>query len=203
MTDELVDVVIPAHNEEATVADVVSAARAAQCVRRVIVVSDASTDATARRARAAGAEVLEISVRNKGTAMAAGLFAIRSPRVGFLDADLTGLSPLHIEALCAIPEAMVIGRREDCLRLETMPPVGGERVMPIAVARRAELPGAGWGAEIRLHYTAERMGVPIVEIPLAEVTHEPRGRGGDMQWMREIYGAMRDEWDARASRTPR
>ena len=54
----LVGVGIPARNEAATVAEVVRAARATLPKARVVVVDDASTDATARLAAEAGAEVV-------------------------------------------------------------------------------------------------------------------------------------------------
>jgi glycosyltransferase involved in cell wall biosynthesis len=52
------DVVIPAYNEARTVAAVVEACRASGAFQRVIVVDDGSSDDTAARARAAGAEVI-------------------------------------------------------------------------------------------------------------------------------------------------
>ena len=54
--------VIPAHNEAATVADVIRAVREA-IHGDVLVVSDASDDDTAQLARAAGAKVLELPCR--------------------------------------------------------------------------------------------------------------------------------------------
>jgi glycosyltransferase involved in cell wall biosynthesis len=59
MTNEHL-VIIPAYNEVATVADVVGSvkARAPHC--DVLVISDGSTDDTAGRARAAGADVIEL-----------------------------------------------------------------------------------------------------------------------------------------------
>ena len=55
-----VAVVIPARDEEPTIAAVVAGARAALPGARVIVVDDASSDATGPAARAAGAEVLAL-----------------------------------------------------------------------------------------------------------------------------------------------
>jgi glycosyltransferase involved in cell wall biosynthesis len=52
--------VIPAYNESATVAGVVARVRADAPDFDVLVVNDGSTDATAERARAAGADVLEM-----------------------------------------------------------------------------------------------------------------------------------------------
>ncbi|WP_218221197.1 glycosyltransferase [Nesterenkonia sp. Act20] len=69
-------VVIPAHDEAATVLAAVTAVRAAAdhagALVHLIVVADACSDATAALAREAGAEVLEIDAHNVGAARAAG-----------------------------------------------------------------------------------------------------------------------------------
>ncbi|QIS09378.1 glycosyltransferase family 2 protein [Nocardia arthritidis] len=84
--------VIPAHNEESTVATIVGQARAA--VRegdRIVVVDSASTDATAERAAAAGAEVIRGPI-GKGAAMAAAVSTVQTDWVCFLDADVVSSS---------------------------------------------------------------------------------------------------------------
>ncbi|MFI5688562.1 glycosyltransferase family 2 protein [Streptomyces sp. NPDC051636] len=79
---------IPAHNEEATVATIVGQAlEAARPGDRVLVVDSASTDGTARRAREAGAEVLSGPL-GKGAAMQLAVSAVDSEWTCFLDADL-------------------------------------------------------------------------------------------------------------------
>ncbi|MGW5475520.1 glycosyltransferase family 2 protein [Streptomyces sp. NPDC004008] len=81
--------VIPAHNEEATVATIVGQAlEAAQPGDRVLVVDSGSTDDTARRAREAGAEVLSGPL-GKGAAMQLAVSSVDSEWTCFLDADLT------------------------------------------------------------------------------------------------------------------
>jgi glucosyl-3-phosphoglycerate synthase len=80
--------VIPARNEQDSVATIVGqACQAAQPGDRVLVVDSASTDATAQRAAAAGAEVLR-GPPGKGAAMAAAISVVATPWVCFLDADL-------------------------------------------------------------------------------------------------------------------
>ncbi|HEV7654246.1 MAG TPA: lysylphosphatidylglycerol synthase domain-containing protein [Mycobacteriales bacterium] len=85
--------VIPVYNEEATVGDVVRRLPSVACGRpvRTVVVDDGSTDASAERARAAGATVLP-QPRNLGLGAAvrralAEATALRPACVVYLDAD--------------------------------------------------------------------------------------------------------------------
>ncbi|MBB6097789.1 glycosyltransferase involved in cell wall biosynthesis [Deinobacterium chartae] len=91
-------VIIPAYNEQETVGRVVEAARVLNVP--VVVVSDGSKDKTAEVARAAGAQVVDLSPnRGKGGAIAAGLEATDATFVLLLDADLVGLTREHLESL--------------------------------------------------------------------------------------------------------
>ena len=84
---------LPAHNEEATVADVVRRAPASVAGRpvRVVVVDDGSTDSTAGLAATAGADVLTLTPnRGLGAAVRAGLersVDLGAAAVAFCDAD--------------------------------------------------------------------------------------------------------------------
>jgi glycosyltransferase involved in cell wall biosynthesis len=91
-------VLIPAYNEAATVGAVVGVA--AQAGYPVIVADDGSSDATARVAGQAGAQVVRLPEnRGKGGAIAAGLAEVETPYVILLDGDLVGLRPEHLRAL--------------------------------------------------------------------------------------------------------
>jgi len=82
-------VVLPALNEEATIGDVVRGLPRAT-VSEVVVVDNGSTDATAARARAAGATVVSEPRRGYGSACLAGLAAARpapDDLVALMDAD--------------------------------------------------------------------------------------------------------------------
>jgi glycosyltransferase involved in cell wall biosynthesis len=87
-TSAIVSVVIPCLNEEAPIGAVVRAVMT-QGVDEVIVVDNWSTDATAERAREAGARVIQEPRRGYGRACSAGLRAIRPDAevVCFLDGD--------------------------------------------------------------------------------------------------------------------
>ncbi len=91
--------VIPARNEAQTVGAVVRTALQARRVDEVIVVDNASDDGTAAAATHAGARVVACLDEGKGQAMAAGVAATDAEIVVFLDADLIGLWPWHVDRL--------------------------------------------------------------------------------------------------------
>jgi glycosyltransferase involved in cell wall biosynthesis len=94
--------VIPAWNEAATIGAVVYAALDARLVDEVVVVDNASTDATAAVAAAHGARVVREPTPGKGQALRAGVAAVPDADVVvFLDADLVGLRSDHIDGLVA------------------------------------------------------------------------------------------------------
>ena len=81
-------VVIAAHDEAATIGDVVRAAQVAAAPVEVIVVDDGSTDDTSACAAAAGAKVLRlVPNRGKGVALRTGIAASCGDWLVFLDAD--------------------------------------------------------------------------------------------------------------------
>ena len=90
----VIDCIIPARDEERTVADNVAAALGCRYVREVIVVDDGSTDGTADVARAAGAKVIvrDDSDGSKAHAMDDGVAASDAEAILFVDADCTGLT---------------------------------------------------------------------------------------------------------------
>jgi 2-polyprenyl-6-methoxyphenol hydroxylase-like FAD-dependent oxidoreductase len=113
MTDVLI--VIPVHNEAATIADIVERAR---LHGPVLVVDDGSTDDTGARAAAAGAEVVSLGARRgKGAALRRGFAEAvrrRVARVVTLDGDGQH-EPDEIPRLLKVaieePDAVVIGGR--------------------------------------------------------------------------------------------
>src|SRR2546430_10611415 len=102
----IIDAVVPARNEAATVATVVEACRRCSAVREVIVVDDGSIDDTAERAAAAGAKVIHRgddarpAGGSKAHAMEAGVAASDAAALLFVDADLLGLRSNHLDQVC-------------------------------------------------------------------------------------------------------
>lgn len=151
----LVDIVIPAHNEQDTIANVVTAAKASRLSREVYVIADDCNDETASRAREAGASVLEVGYHNKGSSMQEGLNHVVTSHVCFLDGDLIGLTESHVTDLLSYKYAHVIGLRDSAIKKWSYgfptPKIAGERTLPTWVADQAGLYESGYEAEMRIN----------------------------------------------------
>ena len=113
-----VAVVIPAFNEVDRLEQVLAVLQNSPAGWRLLVVDDGSTDGTAALARRDGrAELLRLPQNaGKGAAMWAGANQAEVEVLVFLDADLQGLTPAHVQLLAA-------------------PVVRGEAAMSIALFR--------------------------------------------------------------------
>jgi glucosyl-3-phosphoglycerate synthase len=84
----MLTVIIPALNEEKTIAQVINFCRQEPTVSEIIVVDDQSEDNTISVAREAGAKVIISAARGKGISMKEGIDAATNEIVVFLDADI-------------------------------------------------------------------------------------------------------------------
>ena len=95
----MISFVVPAYNEElelpATLGAIHSAATEAKADYEIIVVDDASTDATAQIAMAAGARIISINRRQIAAARNAGARGARGEILFFVDAD-TRINARHV-----------------------------------------------------------------------------------------------------------
>jgi len=226
----MVSVVIAAFNEAATVSDVVGSVIGHPQVAEVIVVDDGSSDATAKRAEAAGAVVTRLPVnRGKAAALEAGVARAQGEVLLFLDADVTGLSHEMISRIIA----PVIDGRVDMhvgLRarktlwlnrlLRVFPIIGGER----AVTRHiwSCVPSRhkrGYRIEVALNFTAKRFGRGMSFDLIEGVQHRTKehkfgwwrgllrrldmaGQVAAVTWSLYIVGGLRDRIPAPRARQP-
>ena len=99
-SNKSVSIVIPAYNEEATVAKVVSVARKLSYVDEIIVVDDGSTDRTVEEAENAGATVIShIMNEGKGSAIKTGFKYSHGNIVAFIDADVSNFTSEKIDKI--------------------------------------------------------------------------------------------------------
>ncbi|MEY2405540.1 MAG: hypothetical protein QOG39_456 [Acidimicrobiaceae bacterium] len=200
----IIDAIVPARDEESTVADNVVAALACRYVREVIVVDEGSSDATAERARAAGAKVivLEGSSGSKARAMAAGVAQSDADAFLFVDADCTNLAGRHLDAIC-IPvledrAALSIGAFDygrfwnpQVLR---WPPLSGERLVPRWVWESIpEHKLLGYTIEVRINEVIAEGRLPASVRTLDGVYHRTkRDKYGRRQGLRLTWLMYRD-----------
>jgi glycosyltransferase involved in cell wall biosynthesis len=210
-----VSVVIPALNEEEPIGDVVRAIPRA-VVDEVLVVDNGSTDATAERARTAGARVVSEPRRGYGRACQAGIAAVAPDCeiIAFLDgdgSDCPELLPLLIEPILAGRQDFVIGsrirgRREPGsmnppqliagwlagLLLRLLYGVRYSDMCPFRAIRRDALRRLGmaeetYGWNLEMQMRAAKAGLRILELP---VDHRNR-RGGRSKVSGNLSGILK------------
>jgi len=95
-----ISVIIPAYNEQATIAEVIKTVKKVPEIISIMVVSDGSTDRTVEIAHSLDVQVYEIGKNiGKGGAIKRGFDKTNSEILLFLDADLIGLKTEHIYSL--------------------------------------------------------------------------------------------------------
>lgn len=194
-------VVIPAHNEEATIGSVVHLAR--REARHVVVVDDGSTDRTAEVAQDAGAEVVRLEDNlGKGGALHAGFRVARERASVVVTLDGDGQhDPAQVGRLCRPildGEAdMVIGSRflegsesgagqlrrsaqrllagasSTAGRVRTTDSESGFRAFSADLLGRMRVRERGFGVEWAMLQEAGRLGARIREVPI-RVSYEVR-----------------------------
>jgi Glycosyltransferases involved in cell wall biogenesis len=108
----MISFIVPAYNEELELSSTIAAIRAAASQatqpHEIIVVDDASADATAKIAERAGARVISINRRQIAAARNAGALAANGQYLFFVDAD-TRIGQAHVVEGIAVLEAGYAG----------------------------------------------------------------------------------------------
>lgn len=174
--------IIPAYNEEKTIGNVLEILEQATLVKKIIVVSDGSTDNTAAVARRYNVEVIELEEnRGKGGALKAGLANITADVVLFLDADLIGLTVEHVHSLL-LPVLennadMTIGifekgRLATDLAQKMAPQLSGQRALKFSLLKQISgIDVARFGVEATLNRFMESSGAKVQEVALPNMSH--------------------------------
>ena len=157
-----IDAIVPAHNEESTVADVARALIQSGAFGRVIVVDDGSTDKTVEQAKLGGAEVVRLEKNiGKTGAMMAGVKQSTARDIAFFDADAVNMKPEYATALAG--EYRKGGYAQVCGVLDhgvmnTSRLATGQRIVRRDVLEGIPKTCNGYSAETAINYLADKVG---------------------------------------------
>ena len=191
----IVDIVIPALNEERALPEVLRDIPRS-LVRRIVVADNGSTDRTAEVARAGGAEIVREDRKGYGAACLAALgrLAVDPPEiVVFLDADRSD-DPTELPALLdpiargeadlvlgsrtlgarepgALTPQQIVGNRVACLALRLLYRVRYTDLGPFRAIRwdalsRLAMEDRNWGWTVEMQIKAARAGLRHREVPV-------------------------------------
>jgi glycosyltransferase involved in cell wall biosynthesis len=194
--------IIPAFNEDQTVAEVARIASTHPLVSEVVVIDDGSDDSTADNARSVdGVDVIQLETNSgKGAAMHAGMLATDEPILLFLDADLIGITAEHItdllEPVISNEADMTVGlfrggRLHTDLAHIVTPSLSGQRAVKREVLDGLDMDSVGFGIERALTELWETEKIRVREVILHGVTHrtkeEKRGYLPGVRQRMEMY----------------
>ncbi|MEW6188667.1 MAG: glycosyltransferase family 2 protein [Actinomycetota bacterium] len=200
-------VIIPAYNEEERISSVLSEVMKVPLIDEIIVVNDGSTDGTANAVKKHRDVTLINSETNrgKGAALKMGIDATDADILVFIDADLVGLTPKHIEDLInplLIDDELMMtvgkfagGRLRTDLSQTIIPFISGQRAL-----KRQFLDGipdfseSGFGVEIALTKHAKNCEMKVREVIINDATHvmkeEKLGFSKGLLARLKMYGDM-------------
>jgi glycosyltransferase involved in cell wall biosynthesis len=174
--------IIPAYNEEKNIGHVLSVLTDVALIKKVIVVSDGSTDDTVNVAKSYGVEIIELKEnRGKGGALKAGLDNFQADVVLFMDADLLGLTEKHVlnlvEPVINDEADMTIGifekgRIATDLAQKMAPYLSGQRALKFSLLEKiSDLDVARFGVELALNRFMESSNIRVKEVLLYDMSH--------------------------------
>jgi glycosyltransferase involved in cell wall biosynthesis len=201
VTQPRIAILIPALNEEQTIADVIESFRAVCPEARIIVFDNASTDATSEKARAAGAEVRYEARRGKGNVVQSMFRSVDADVYVMVDGDSTYPPERLRDVMQPVIDGqadMVIGSRllrasesefralnragnifyvtllRSLFGVRITDLLSGYRAFSRRLVRTLPLVGGGFETEAEMTIKAVHRGFRVVEVPVALV---PRPAG--------------------------
>jgi glycosyltransferase involved in cell wall biosynthesis len=174
--------IVPAYNEEATLAEVLSALRATPRIGDVLVVSDGSTDRTVEIARSLGLRTLHLRRnRGKGMAMAMGVAHTEAEILLFVDGDILNLTrellDELIEPVASGRSDMNVGIRHRGAALDAFHRRFGPLLSGVRCLRREVFDAvpeshlAGFAIETGLNWACRRLGCRITTTLMFRLRH--------------------------------
>ena len=188
-----VSVIIPAYNEEDTVAKVVEVIRNVSFVDEVIVVNDGSSDKTEEEAIKAGAIVINHETnKGKGEALYTGYKQAECDVIAFIDADIYNLTSKKVESMIMpillgdaeitkTKFSRVSGRVTELTakpllnfffpEISFEQPLSGQFAARKSTLRKINFE-KDYGVDVGIVIDADVLGISIMEIDIGEIEHD-------------------------------
>ena len=188
-----VSVIIPAYNEEDTVATVVGVVKEVSFVDEIIVVNDGSSDNTKAEAIKAGARVITHRVnKGKGEALFTGYRKAECDVIAFIDADIHNLTSKKVEAMIMpilegktdITKTKFARARGRVTELTAKPllnfffpeinfeqPLSGQFAARKEVLKRINFE-KDYGVDVGIVIDADVLGISITEVDIGAIEHD-------------------------------
>lgn len=175
-------VIIPAYNEESRIGSVLDVVKQVDIVDEIIVIDDGSIDNTYKRAIDMGVRALKLDKNSgKGAAIMEGVHNTDAEIIVLLDADLVGLTPLHIIDLikpilsnkCSMTYGLFSnGRVTTDLAQKVAPFLSGQRALKREIIEDIEyLEIVRFGLEVALTNYFKKNNIPYLGVPMSNMTH--------------------------------
>lgn len=183
MEEMKTSVIIPAYNEQQRIVDVIRAVDGSDWVGEIIVVNDGSTDRTSEIVRNCGIETKLISLaENKGKykALTEGVKRASYSTLVFMDADLVGLEPKHINDMVktyirggdVVVGVFHKGRLGTDISQKLFPHLSGQRVLSVDIWEKLNKSQVEqFGIEMALTKVAFKENLSTVTVKLDGVSH--------------------------------
>ncbi|MBE6491922.1 MAG: glycosyltransferase [Methanobrevibacter sp.] len=188
-----VSVIIPAYNEEDTVAKVVQVVRNVSFVDEIIVVNDGSSDKTEEEAIKAGAIVINHETnKGKGEALYTGYKQAECDVIAFIDADIYNLTSKKVESMIMpillgdaeitkTKFSRVSGRVTELTakpllnfffpEISFEQPLSGQFAARKSTLRKINFE-KDYGVDVGIVIDADVLGISIMEIDIGEIEHD-------------------------------
>lgn len=174
--------IVPAYNEEETLAEVLSVLQATPRIGEILVVSDGSTDGTVQIARALKLRAIHLRENHgKGTAMAVGVAHTDADVLLFVDGDILNLTGEVLQQLMAPVLAgrldMNVGVRNrgaivNAIQQRTGPLLSGIRCLRREIFEAVpESHRAGFAIETGLNWACRQLGMRASTIVMHNLKH--------------------------------